>query len=102
MHSVGGATLARRRLAERRSHLRSFSASYPLEETYFDGGPSQIQSSSQVSDEVMLESGLNFPTTTNKSYLEEFSFEDLSSLKDLHCSMAKKKEIRYVSTNNML
>lgn len=97
MHSVGGATLARRRLAEERGRMRMsvndeeynasllHSSSYPNEQN-------------PVQDGHYAEIGMNYSTLTlpRKSYLESFSYKDLPRLREIHCSMEKKKEIRCV------
>ena len=93
MHSVGGATLARRRLAVERHH-RTLSHPNTNDHIYIDGH--QAQETNLASETGLLESGLNYASLTapTKSYLGSFSYEDLNSLRELCCSMEKKKEIR--------
>ena len=91
-HNVGGATLARRRLAEER-HQRTLSHPNTNDYIYMTIDAPQVQENAPASDSGLLESRSNFaslPAPTN------FDYDDLSldSLRELCCSMQKKKEIR--------
>ena len=94
MHSVGGATLARRKLAEQRNQIvRTF--------THEEISTSLLHSSSHNAQFIeknksATELGINYSSLAlpKKSYLESFSYKDLSTLRELHINMEKKKEIR--------
>jgi len=97
-HSIGGATLARKRLAVER-HQRTLS--HPTTSnrhvyTCVDGHPTQ--ETNLASKTSLLESGINYASLTahTKSSLEKenFSYEQLSSLREFCYTMEDKKKIR--------
>ena len=101
MHSFGGATLARRRLAQQRTLQRTYSTEDPVDFPLIPGNVSNTQLSDlrAAPNSALIESGFNYATIdeTTKAYLDSFSYEDLYTLKQIPCSMSKKKEIRYVN-----